>query len=90
MKERDIQGKVVGYARSHGVIARKLDFGQGWPDVMFLYQGRIMFIEFKADAGRLRELQKIMIGNLEKHKFDVAVVRDIEHGMQLVDLLINH
>jgi hypothetical protein len=31
-----------------------------------------------------------MIGNLEKHKFDVAVVRDIEHGMQLVDLLINH
>ena len=37
MRERDIQAKVVGYARTHGVIARKLDFGEGWPDYLLLH-----------------------------------------------------
>lgn len=88
MRERDIQGKVVGYARSKGAMARKLDFGEGWPDYMFLYNGRVMFIEFKATGGRLAALQEHIIGLLEKHKFDVATVRDVQHGYELVDRFV--
>ena len=88
MRERDVQGKVVGYARGKGVVARKLDFGQGWPDYMLLYRGRICFMEFKGTGGRLAALQEYVIGLLEKHKFDVAVVQDYEHGAQLVDTFV--
>lgn len=89
MRESAIQAKVVAYARARGVICRKLDFGQGWPDYMLLYKGRIAFIEFKTLKGRLRPLQGHVIALLERNKFDVAVVNEVGHGLMIVDLLVN-
>jgi hypothetical protein len=84
MRERDIQAKVVGYARSHGVIARKLDFGEGWPDYMLLYEGRILFIEFKGAGGRVRPLQEHVHKILRKQGFTVLLIDDAMEGQLAV------
>ena len=84
MRERDVQSKVVGYARRHGVIARKLDFGEGWPDYMFLYKGRILFIEFKSPVGHLRPLQGHVHGVLRNSGFVVYVVNESSKGFEII------
>ena len=84
MRERDIQAKVVGYARSHGVIARKLDFGEGWPDYMLLHTGRILFIEFKGAGGRVRPLQEHVHSILRKQGFTVLLIDDAMEGQLAV------
>ena len=89
MREASIQTAVVKYARAQGVIAVKMTVGAGFPDFMFLYKGKVAFIEFKAAKGRTTHLQDFQIVRLDKHGFDVAVVRDIQHGMEIIDLLTN-
>ena len=90
MLERDIQGKVVGYARSKGVLARKLNFGEGWPDYMLLFQGRIVFVEFKKPmTGKMRALQEFVAALLDKQGFEVGMCDDLNEGYWLVDLLVN-
>ena len=79
--------KVVGYARANGCLARKLDFGQGWPDVMFLYRGQILFAEFKGDRGVVEPLQFHVHGLLEKQGFVVVVIKTAADGMHMIDLL---
>ena len=64
LREREIQSKVVGHARHNGIIARKLNFGEGWPDYMFLYQGKIMFVEFKGSYGKVEPMQEHVHGLL--------------------------
>jgi hypothetical protein len=88
MRERDVQAHVVGYARSHRVIARKLDFGQGWPDFMLLYEGRTMFMEFKGAGGRLMPLQEHVHKILRKAGFTVLVVDDVMEGQMAVQKFI--
>ena len=86
MREKDIQGKVVGHARRSGVIARKLDFGEGWPDYMFLRDGQILFIEFKRPSENPTALQYHVHKQLEEQGFIVAVVKNTADGMHLIDL----
>lgn len=89
MREQPIQSAVVKYARLQGVIAVKMTVGAGFPDFMFLYKGKVAFVEFKATRGRATHLQEFQITRLDQHGFDVALVRDIEHGKQIIDLLTN-
>ena len=89
-RERDIQGKVVGYARGLGVIARKLSFGEGWPDYMLLYKGRILFIEFKGSGGRLRPLQEYMGNLLRKEGFEVLLIESFAEGAAEVDAFVGN
>src|SRR5688572_11363447 len=56
-RESKIQEAVVLYARARRVIARKLDFGEGWPDYLFLFNGRVLFIEFKRKGEEPQPLQ---------------------------------
>lgn len=88
MRERDVQAKVVGYARGRHVVARKLDFGEGWPDYMFLYDGRVLFMEFKGAGGRLRPLQEYMHAVLRKTGFTVMLVERAEVGQAIIDNFI--
>lgn len=85
MRESGIQGDVAKYARKQGVLARKLGFGEGWPDFMFLYKGRVMFIEFKKPGEKPEPLQLHMHGLLRLAKFDVHVVDDVDTGVSLID-----
>lgn len=88
VRERDIQARVVGYARAKQCLARKLDFGQGWPDYMILHHGELLFIEFKQASGRLTPLQEHIHAELRKRGFEVHVVRDIEHGILLIEKFV--
>jgi len=89
VRERDIQGKVIGYARNRGVIARKLAFGEGWPDYMLLYRGRILFFEFKGSNGHLTALQVYMGNLLRKQGFEVLVIDSVAEGQVEVDAFVD-
>jgi hypothetical protein len=85
MKEREIQASVVGFARGRGILARKLNFGEGWPDFMFLWNGRILFIEFKQRKVKPKPLQ-LHVGQLLRDiGFQVEVVNDMAKGMRLIE-----
>lgn len=88
MRERDIQAKVVGYARAHSVICRKLDFGEGWPDYLMLYKGRVLFMEFKGAGGRLQPLQGHVHAVLRKTGFDVLLIDSVVEGQAEVDAFV--
>jgi hypothetical protein len=88
MRERDVQGKTVGHARAKGILARKLDFGEGWPDYLFLHAGNAMFIEFKATEGRLRPLQEHVHKQLRNSGFVVHVVNQVEVGLAIIDAFL--
>lgn len=45
----------------------------GWPDRMYMKDGKVFFIEFKSKTGRLSELQKYRIEQIRKLKFHCFV-----------------
>lgn len=76
--EKTIEAKVVTWARSAGILVRKMN-GMGfnaWPDRMFLYAGRAVFIEFKKPGGKATPLQTTMHDALRHHDFEVEVFSD--------------
>lgn len=57
--ESFIEEKVCVWAVEQGILTFKFTpIGQrGWPDRMFIYNGRCAFIEFKAEGETIRPLQ---------------------------------
>jgi hypothetical protein len=57
--ESVVEKKVSGWAVEQGILTFKFTpQGQrGWPDRMFIYEGRCAFVEFKAEGEPLRPLQ---------------------------------
>ncbi len=88
VRERDLQARVVNYARAKGAIARKLDFGMGWPDFMFIYDSKLLFVEFKTEVGRVSPLQAYVHSQLGNQGFVVCTVRDPFVGLHLIDALL--
>lgn len=86
MLERDIQSSVVSYARRHDLIAHKFssEARRNVPDYIFLFDGRILFIEFKATGMTPREGQAKEIEKLRGAGFNVEVVDDKDYGKQLL------
>jgi hypothetical protein len=88
--EKSIQDSVVGYARGEfAMLAIKLSivgaFGvMGWPDFMFLFQGRVMFIEFKAPGAKSTPLQQLKQNTLRLAGFEVYEVDDAQVGKDLI------
>lgn len=72
------------YARAKGIKARKLSFGEGWPDYMFLYAGRTLFIEFKQLGEKPDPLQLYVHSELRALGFQVEVVDSPDTGRQLI------
>lgn len=75
-RESDIQNAVVTYARSLRIIARKLNFGEGWPDYLFLFGGQVLFVEFKKKGEAPTALQTEMHNILRAEGFHVQVIND--------------
>lgn len=46
----------------------------GWPDRMYMKEGKVFFVEFKSKTGKLSELQKYRIEQLRKLKFHVLIL----------------
>jgi Holliday junction resolvase len=89
MRESTIERAVCAYAKAKGCITMKLS-GQnqkGQPDRMFLFQGRVLFIEFKAPGKRPTALQARWLKQLEEHEFCAFPCDDIDRGKLLINIL---
>lgn len=86
MLERDVQTSVVSFARRCGVLAHKFssEARRNVPDYLFLYSGRIYFIEFKATGKEARKGQEREHQKLQNAGFRVDVCDDKGFGKQLI------
>ncbi len=89
--ESSIERAVVKYAKSKGVLVRKLngEGERGWPDRMFLYQGKVLFLEFKQPGKKPTPLQEAKIAELCRHGFWADWADSVEEGRRLIDCLVD-
>ena len=81
MRERDIEKKMLNAVRKMGGEAFKWvsPGNDGVPDrIVMLPGGRLIFVELKADRGRLSSVQKIQIRRIQKLGQDVEVVQGMD------------
>lgn len=91
MREHEIEKKVCQYVESYGGAALKLrcEGRNGFPDrTVILPNGKVIFIEFKTQNGRLRSAQQKCIDDLHSLRQEVYVVRSAQDGYDLIDKLI--
>ena len=76
MTEAQIQSKIIDRYEKDGYMVVKLiqTSKNGIPDLLLLKDGIASFIEVKTETGRLSELQKFRIKQLEEKGFKVEVV----------------
>lgn len=91
MLEKDIEGKVVNYARQRGCVVMKNNppSDRGWPDRTFIYRTKVMFIEFKIAKGKPRPLQIVRMQLLEKQGMRVHLVDNVDKGKELIDAFMD-
>lgn len=76
MTEAHIQSKIIKRYQKSGYLVIKLITTtlNGIPDLLLLKDGIAYFIEVKTETGRLSELQKYRIKQLEEKGFKVEVL----------------
>lgn len=76
MTEAQIQSKIIDRYEKRGYMVVKLiqTSKNGIPDLLLLKDGIASFIEVKTETGRLSELQKFRIKQLEEKGFKVEVL----------------
>jgi len=78
MTEQRIQGKRIKELEAEGYYVIKLikTNKNGIPDLIAVHpKGKIIFSEIKKEGGKLSELQKYRLKELEKHGFRTEVYR---------------
>jgi hypothetical protein len=90
MLEKQIEAKVCDYAKSKGVLAYKFTSPAraAVPDRMFIYNGRMFFIEFKREGQKPTPAQEREHNRLRQHKINVFVVDNVEQGKSTINLMI--
>ena len=88
--EKAIEAAVVKYANTKGMMVKKMQTGiggsAGWPDRMFIAKsGKLFFIEFKREGGKLSDWQELLINQLRGYKQLVYVVDNITYGKEVID-----
>lgn len=85
MKESAIEKIVSDYAREKGWLCYKFvsPASRGVPDRIYMRDGTMHFIEFKAPGGRLTTLQRKRIADIQFAGFHVYVVESVELGKAL-------
>lgn len=91
MIERTIENKVKKYAKDNGWWVRKFvsPAHSGSPDDIFIKNGKVLFIEFKATGEKPRKLQVEIIKQMTDHGATVHVVDSIEQGKGVLDNAFN-
>lgn len=84
--EARIEKKSCAHATTKGWLARKLKThnNRGAPDRMFLRNGRVLFVEFKAPNGRLSKLQIYEHEQYFKKGIKVHVVDNFKDFAELI------
>ena len=77
MLESKIQSKIINKLTKEGFFVVKLGITNkpGIPDLLCLKDGVYKWIEVKAEDGRLSELQKHRIRELERHGASVEILK---------------
>lgn len=92
MKEREIQKKIVSWAREQGHLVIKLSavgpLGQtGWPDLLVIAKGgKVIFLEVKGEKGELTALQKKRMQDLAQRGQATYLVRSVETARRIIGL----
>ena len=76
--ESELQKFLIKEAKKLDILAEKIvsNSGRGFPDVMLIKNGRIVFVELKSPSktGRLHPLQERKIAQLRDHGAEVYIV----------------
>ena len=87
MRESVIEKKVSDYATSKGWLVYKFSSPntRAVPDKIFMRNGVVFFIEFKALGKLPTKLQYANHKRIKEHGVSVFVIDNIEKGIDLVD-----
>ena len=91
ISEQNIEMNVSKYACNTGWWTRKFTSpsNSGVPDRIFIKNGLVFFIEFKATGEKLRPLQVEIIKQMVVKGAIVHVVDDIQTGKEILDNAFN-
>ena len=87
MKESQIERRLVeGVKRLGGMCLKFVSPGTlGVPDrIIITAKGRVIFVELKAETGRLTKIQRYVIGEMQKRGADARVVKVIDEVKELL------
>ena len=85
MLESTIQRKAVQWITAHGGKAIKIKQGEGEPDLLVGYKGRLYLIEMKQEGGRLSPLQKAIHAEWRRAGIEVHVARSLEEVVEILE-----
>lgn len=88
MKESQIEAKLVRMVRNQGGLCFKFvsPGNPGVPDRLILLPGgRVVFVELKTEIGRLANIQKWQLEEMQKRGADVRVLKGLDQVKQFVE-----
>ncbi len=87
MRESKIEKTVSDYARKKGWLVYKFcaPGNRAVPDKIFMRNGEMFFIEFKAPGKKPTTLQEVVGNRIKGECFEVHVVDNIEDGKTIID-----
>ena len=90
MSEATIERAVCAYAKSRGCLVMKLagPNQKGQPDRMFIYQGKVLFIEFKAPGKKPTALQERFLRDLQLANVTAEWVDSVEEGKLMIQSVL--
>ena len=90
MLEKQIEAKVCDYAKECGVGVYKFTSPAraAVPDRMFIYKGRMFFIEFKREGQKATPAQEREHNRLRQHQINVFVIDSVAEGKLMVDVMV--
>ncbi|MBQ8133366.1 MAG: VRR-NUC domain-containing protein [Lachnospiraceae bacterium] len=92
MIESQIERRLVDGVKKLGGLCMKFvsPGNPGVPDRIILTKtGKVIFVELKADWGRLEKIQKYRIDEMQKRNADVRVVKGLDEVKELLEELAN-
>ena len=81
-RESKIERKCKLLAQSQGWFQVKIEkcSVRGFPDRLFIRNGKTMYVEFKNEVGRLSDEQIRIIEQIREHGADVYVISSLEEA----------
>jgi hypothetical protein len=84
VRESAIERKVVLWAKKNGVLTMKIRGERGWPDRLFIRNGAVIFVEFKATRGRLSLLQHTRLDDLHREGVRAIMMKDADRCIEIL------
>jgi hypothetical protein len=86
--EKQLQGYIMKLCKARGILCQKMESksSRGWPDLILIFGGKVLFVEVKSPAGTgvLSEWQVKMIAAIGLHGGDVLVIASVADADWLI------